>query len=1032
MLSGDENVLDRRVCWKHNVFMNIVSSSASPNAWRPGVVAMTILIAISLPQVSAELSREPHFLVRSWDTRHGIPNAPVVGIQRSPDGYLWVATKRGIARFDGVRFVVYDESHIPEFKGRSVTALLVDGSGAIWIGTDNGLIYVAGDRIDLSVRSVKQEGARVLALGEDPEGTVWAAIRQTGLVGFPSGGGTSLFWSAQLNESKTQFLGGDKRSLLLASGDRLWSRKDNTWEEISADVGVSSSWTALGRGRDDTLWMAVDGPSVFQLPAGQELFAPPGNAKSLSRVPGSVSALMEDHHGRVWAGTLGGDVFCFTHDPGWQRITPLRGYPLGGALVIYQSEDDDVVWVGTGAGGIYQIRPRAVMAWPLPVAAWDAVPHAVWPAHDGSIWIGTDTEGVFRLNRGEFIRYGAAHGLRSETVMTILEDRNERIWLGTMKGPYFWTGDRFEPLEVRDLKGFTVSAIYEDRAGDIWFGATKSLVRYRDGKAYYYKMLEPPPESVDLYEIRAIAEDREGVIWVGTRRGGLFQLDTGTLIQRKDFPGLAVSAISADPQGGVWIGTVDAGLFYVNGERIVNWRKSDGLPDQSIYSILQDDHDRIWMTSNEGIYALHRGDLLAYTPDGGRPLLPLHLFAEDGMLDHACIASGQPSGAKDALGRLWFPTVEGIAAITPDALMSKPRPLKVRIEDIVVDGRIISLVGHDSVVVPPAGNRHEFHFTCPTLDVTARVLFRYRLVGFDDQWSVPSNQRQAVYGRLLPGTYRFEVLAGVDHQWYPADAITFHVEPLFWERRSSRMSALALSFAVVIVTVNTMVRAREKKKRRKLELQRAMEMQRSRIARDLHDDIGSGLTELMILGDLAQRESAPSEEASRYIRNITGKTRQLASALDQAVWMINPKNDQLANFAGYVADYARELLQAAGWRCRIHVTDDLPVVPLTATQRHHLFLAVKECVNNALCHSGGSEVHLHIDYHQEELVIRIVDDGRGFDAGMTRPEGNGLVNMESRLGELGGALHVESAPGKGTSIKMTLAIGGRKSGSGEK
>ena len=246
------------------------------------------------------------------------------------------------------------------------------------------------------------------------------------------------------------------------------------------------------------------------------------------------------------------------------------------------------------------------------------------------------------------------------------------------------------------------------------------------------------------------------------------------------------------------------------------------------------------------------------------------------------------------------------------------------------------------------------------------------------------------------------------------------------------MSALALSFAVVIVTVNTMVRAREKKKRRKLELQRAMEMQRSRIARDLHDDIGSGLTELMILGDLAQRESAPSEEASRYIRNITGKTRQLASALDQAVWMINPKNDQLANFAGYVADYARELLQAAGWRCRIHVTDDLPVVPLTATQRHHLFLAVKECVNNALCHSGGSEVHLHIDYHQEELVIRIVDDGRGFDAGMTRPEGNGLVNMESRLGELGGALHVESAPGKGTSIKMTLAIGGRKSGSGEK
>jgi signal transduction histidine kinase len=266
-------------------------------------------------------------------------------------------------------------------------------------------------------------------------------------------------------------------------------------------------------------------------------------------------------------------------------------------------------------------------------------------------------------------------------------------------------------------------------------------------------------------------------------------------------------------------------------------------------------------------------------------------------------------------------------------------------------------------------------------------------------------------------------MAGLDNNWRETDApLSVRVVPRFWETRWFQISGLVLVVALVAGIARYAERAKLGRWLERLELQQAMEKERHRIAQDLHDDLGSAITEIMLLGELAKQEAAASAASQSQVATITDKVRHLAAAMDEVVWTVNPKNDSLSNLASYICDYAREFFSASPVRCRIDMMEGLPVATFSAHVRHNLFLAVKEALNNVAKHSGAGEVWLRIQHETGRLMICVEDDGKGFDFTAKANHGNGLQNMRARLEVIGGNAEIASRAGRGTAVRFTLPL----------
>jgi signal transduction histidine kinase len=393
------------------------------------------------------------------------------------------------------------------------------------------------------------------------------------------------------------------------------------------------------------------------------------------------------------------------------------------------------------------------------------------------------------------------------------------------------------------------------------------------------------------------------------------------------------------------------------------------------------------------------------------------------VADEPSAGSGQPIGAKSADGRLWFPTAHGMMSFQPGALTQKTRLAAVAVEEIWVDGAVQTVRDQAKFILPLSVKRVEFHFTSAELEMPGRLKFRYRLQGFDDGWMDAGSQRVAYYGHLPAGDYQFRVMAGLDNNWREADApLSVRVVPRFWETRWFQISGLVLVVALVAGIARYVEREKLHRRLERLELQQAMEKERHRIAQDLHDDLGSGITEIMLLGELAKQEAAASVASQSQVATITDKVRHLAAAMDEVVWTVSPKNDSLSHLASYICDYAREFFSASPVRCRIDMKEGLPVATLSAHVRHNLFLAVKEALNNVAKHSAAGEVWLRIQQETGRLMICVEDDGKGFDFAATANHGNGLQNMRARLKAIGGQTEICGHLPRGTCVKFQVTL----------
>ena len=421
------------------------------------------------------------------------------------------------------------------------------------------------------------------------------------------------------------------------------------------------------------------------------------------------------------------------------------------------------------------------------------------------------------------------------------------------------------------------------------------------------------------------------------------------------------------------------------------------------------------------------------------------------MLSEECSGGFFPAGLKTKVGLLWFPTLKGVVVVDPRAQPNTVLPPNTILEEVLVDGLSEPLLDasnardagdpgqpqnaapqRETLRIIPGKHRVEFRYTGLSFDAPELIRFRYRLEGLDSDWVDAGTRRTAFYSYLPPGDYRFHVAAcnsdGIWNETSPG--LEFVVLRHFWQA----WWFIALAGLSLMVSVGGAVRIVVKRKLQRrlqhLEQERALERERTRIARDLHDEMGAKLCRISFLSEHARRGELPREELKDQITSISDASREVLHSLDEIVWAVNPQNDTLEHVASYIGQYAQEYFQMTGIGCELDIPAQFPSYPLSSQMRHHLFLAAHEALTNILKHSGATQTKVCMVIDDTRFTINISDNGKGFDvaARESRPEaataaaGDGLVNMRRRLADIGGQYRLESTTGEGTSVTFVIPL----------
>ena len=1001
------------------------------------------ILGVVVVASGAEKIALPEFLMHSWESADGLPAARVQAVVQTDDGYLWVGTSHGLARFDGSRFVILNTNNTPALGDNRITALLVSRSGDLWVGTEGGTLarrrggvfepVQAGDRL---------RGTRINSMAEDHDVNLWLGTHGAGVARWCQGVCDWFVLDEHTNAAVndvTQVVTDRQGRLWAVAGGQLAAFQAGAWQVVTnaAVSELNQGVVALAPAQDGGLWLAACTPQYLQ-GRGTELFKLNGSgwASHLSPYPWRQDSvftrtvrLMEDRTGRLWVATVGAGVFVWTEGMGWRPLSNSGQSAIAECSSLAEG-NDGVIWVGTTDFLLFQIRNRPVTTLHLPEPAKQNLVLAACARRDGSVWVGTDGQGAYRYRQGicDEGEFEAGPGNLQTHVAVLYEDRKTNFWAGTWAGLYRLEGRQFRRVLGIPALTNVVLGLMEDRRGNLWAGTSVGVVRFGlDGAKLFAR-----EAGIDHFYIRAIEEDRTGQIWVAITDRGLYRKQ-GEQFEHYDAGKWAgeerIREIHADADGVLWITTDSAGLACLKDGQFREWTTDDGLPSDNLVAVTEDAAGNLWFSSANGIFGCPKSRLLAYQRGVSPPILFWQLSPDEGLDTRRCSGAGQPVVAHSADGRLWFPNWHSLAVFNPAQLQHyvATRPLAPLIEETLVEGVPQTRDADGVLRARSAARSFEFHYTSATLQSAERMQFRYRLVGVDPDWVAAGSRRAAYYTHLPVGRYEFQVRAGGPAGvWQDAwQSLPLEIVPRFWERRAVQVLGVAGLLTAAMATAWVVSRARLRRRLAMLERQRALDGERSRIARDMHDEIGARLTQISLLSALVDGSAGNEAEVRTQTKKISGAARSLTRSLDEIVWAVRPQNDNLESLVDYLGESLRDLCEGSPLRCWFSGPPVVPAAEVAANVRHNVLLACSEVVNNALKYSGGTEVRVRVQIEAQVLVIEIADDGRGFELAAGEAKCSGLVHIRQRMEEIGGTSACQTAPGEGVRFTFRVPLGGQ-------
>ena len=985
---------------------------------RLGLVWSCLWITYS-PLVAAS-----NFVIRSWYAEDGLPQNAVTAAVQTRDGYLWLGTYTGLVRFDGVRFVVFDDHNTPALKNGRITSLYESADGTLWIGHETGNVtrFKAG-RFEAVPIKAAWNGGKISGIGADNQGEIWL-LNSDGLLARVRDG-KLLTPEAGEVQGVIGMAENGRGALWVSRNGAVSELRDEKLHRIEFEPPRTNLYAfGICGSRDGRFWVVAD--SRIRKWDGK------GWTEDRGSTPWGFNPLVsfiELRNGYLAAGTGNQGLFLVSPEGASLNFNRTNGLSHDWVRCLWEDREGNL-WAGTGTG-LSMLRQRSFFTVAPPDEWKGCAVLSVTAGRDGSLWIGTEGAGVYHYREGLWSHFTYDDsGLKNSFVWSVTEDDQGRIWAGTWAGGvYIRQTNNFEPAPLMENFFIPAPAILPARDGGVWIGTGNGLLRHESNRITKFGR-EAGIESPD---VRTILETPGGVVWFGMYNGGLGRLENGLVRQFRTSDGLPsdfVQCLKLESNGDLWIGTAGGGLSRLRHGRFTSVSTEQGLPNNVICHIEEDDQGNFWISSYDGIFRVSKAELEACA-DGKIPSVhSLHYGKADGLPTQECSGGLQPSGCQTKDGRLWFPTSKGLVVLAPAAVTTNLLAPPVVIEEFRVDGVVVSNTGPTEIHIKPGHQRFDFQYTALSLVSPEKVRFRCRLEGLEKEWMDVGTSRAVNYNFVPPGRYVFHVTAcNNDEIWNEQGvSLAFHVLPHFWQTVWFRVvGAVALAVtAGALVWFDT--RRRMGRKMEKLERQRALDRERSRIASDIHDDLGASLTRITLLSQSARgdlEDNAP--QAAAEVDRIYTTARELTRAMDEIVWAVNPQHDTLDSLAIYLGKFAQDYLRAAGIRCRLNLPEQLPNWSLTAELRHNLFLAVKETLHNVVKHSSATEVHITLTLAPNGFAWEVEDNGHGFSGGDAIPEnpdrlssGNGLRNMRRRTEEVGGRCEVKSSPGKGTRVKFWL------------
>ncbi len=982
----------------------------------------------------------PDFVFRSWNKQQGLPDDSVTAVLQTRDGYLWVGTSAGLARFDGLKFTVMSPQDWKSNAPICVTALCEDSKDRLWIGTqDSGLLCfengVVNSRSNLDGLLAKT----INSIAEDTNGTLW--------LGTPSGlerldGSAFTHFTAQ-NGLPNDFVS----NVHVARSGTVWITtrggmcqfKNGRLEPVPFETdnpGRNPESLGVYEDRRGKLWAFGD-TYLVNLTDGQHLnHFGTGDAASTR-----IWSLCEGSKGELWIGTSGKGLYCFAGET-FVAPTLYNGELTSDVRAICEDRQGNL-WLGTHNDGLVRLQPRNIRV--LNTASGLPNRSAVCLAFNpqGHAWIGFDRAGLYEGSAGTFAHVpNDMFPTLQNLVSTVCVTSNSTLWAGT-PGAGLYCIENQKCLRLGTMNGLSdnsILALAVDSENAVWAGTSARLHRIVNGAITGFG----PADGLPDQPVTAILPARNGGVWLGFNNGALFRENRGQF-RRVSAPSVAankvIRALCEDANGRIWIGTDGGHLECITDNQVVGWDLPSGTPDTRILGIITSNDGDLWLGTDSSVYSIAQRDVNAWI--AGQGPLHQHLVYRSDSVPSAAPTQGWPRALNSPNGTLWFAMDGGIVAIDLNSSAPDPTPPPVLIEDVLANGqplpngllKTFAAPTKTPMRLPSDVRSLDVHFTALDLSAPEKIRFRHRLEASDQDWVVDSAlTRDVHYPRLPYGNYTFRVQAGdADQTWFGNTVSFAFIVPTPLWRTPWALTLYGVALLALTGGAARLVSARRFRRRLAvIAAQQTMERERMRIARDMHDEIGSKLTKISFMTERVKREFQGQESVAKKLDSIAGTSRDLLQTLDEIVWAVNPHNDTLEHLAAYLGQYATEYLQNTSVECELHIPRGLPHYPLSAEARHNLFLAFEESLNNALKHGRATRVRVDMQLEPSRFDIIIQDNGQGFsveaepsanaNGSVSRTGGNGLPNMRQRLELLGGQCTVQSRPGHGTTVILSIPL----------
>ena len=948
------------------------------------------LSAAPLPQDQLD------FLVDYWSQAEGLPQASVWAISQDRNGYLWIGSEEGLARFDGQRFTIFDTSNTPTFHDNWFRLLYLDPEGNLWAGNRSGdlLRYSETGFQRPTGWPKKVSNLEVHALLPHPEGGFWLAT-DGGLKWLDGEEKLHPITLGGLSQVMASTLAtGPGRGLFVGSQQGLYRlAADGT--SVTRHLG-NRSITSLYTSPEGQLWVGtsrgllrfdLDSSSTdLSLPVGLEPLASP-----------QIFSFLRDRLGDLW---IGSDQGLFRlRNPDDDEDFELEHYPAPEILpdrhvtALFEDSVGDL-WIGSRYGSLIRFSTRYIERLGVQEGLIDDLVWSVFEDREDYLWIATDGGLGRRAPDGTLEHFTTLDGLPANEVGALLEDRRGTLWIGTFgDGLVSYRRGTFDVDLSQPAFLTSIRVLYEDREQHLWVGADGGLVRRDDHGDHAWGTADGLPHET----IRGLHQDQSGTIWVATL-GGLarFREDRAPAFEPlpQPFPGRPKSFLG-DPDGTLWIGTWDDGLIRYRQGQWTLFRVTDGLFDRRIHCVLDDHQGGLWMSSNRGIFRVQRKELEAFAAGRTNRITSVIFDEADGMRSSECNGASQPAGWCDRAGRLWFPTLRGVVAINDEALESHVGRLRPVIEELMVDQEPYPLTPHP--ILPPLSKSVSFRYTAPSFNRAADIRFRYRLVGFDQDWIEAGNERLIQYTNLPPGPYRFEVQArSAGGAWNPEPARlelelrpAFFETPLFWGLCAILVALGA--WGLVRLRLHRLLTTNRELERIRRELEaknamiRAQNAELEGFAYTVSHDLKNPLFTIEgFLGFLEKDLHHDPERAAANLQRVRGAARTMRRLLDELLELSRIGRLVYPEEAIELGDLVLEALalvegQIVERGVRVVVPPSLPVV---WGDRTRLLQVFQNLISNAVKYMGDQGrplVEIAARRQGDEVLCHVRDNGCGID-----------------------------------------------------